>query len=107
EVGLDPGAAPRIGAGDGQRDSHRVTSLANAAGGAMLRGTPTGRRGGDRIASNLQTTVRDLQRRKARGRRGLAVLEGVRLVEEALAAGLEVKGGLGFSAPAAHARGPR
>jgi TrmH family RNA methyltransferase len=45
-----------------------------------------------RIASNLQTTVRDLQRRKARGRRGLAVLEGVRLVEEALAAGLEFKG---------------
>ncbi len=60
----------------------------------MLRGTPTGRRGGNRIASNLQTTVRDLQRRKARGRRGLAVLEGVRLVEEALAAGLEFKGAL-------------
>ncbi len=47
-----------------------------------------------RIASNLQTTVRDLQRRKARGRRGLAVVEGVRLVEEALAAGLEFKGAL-------------
>ncbi len=60
----------------------------------MLWGTPTGRRGGARIASNLQTTVRDLQRRKARGRRGLAVLEGVRLVEEALAAGLEFKGAL-------------
>jgi TrmH family RNA methyltransferase len=56
----------------------------------MLRGTA----GGARIASNLQTTVRDLQRRKARGRRGLAVLEGVRLVEEALAAGLEFKGAL-------------
>ncbi|MFN2570788.1 MAG: TrmH family RNA methyltransferase [Gemmatimonadales bacterium] len=49
---------------------------------------------GSRIASNLQSTVRDLQRRKARGRRGLAVLEGVRLVEEALAAGLEFKGAL-------------
>jgi len=60
----------------------------------MLRGTPTGHWGGSRIASNLQTTVRDLQRRKARGRRGLAVLEGVRLVEEALAAGLEFKGAL-------------
>jgi len=36
--------------------------------------------------------VRDLQRRKARGRRGLALLEGVRLVEEALAAGLEFRG---------------
>ncbi len=45
-----------------------------------------------RIRSNLQSTVRDLQRRKARGRRGLAVLEGVRLVEEALAAGLEFRG---------------
>ena len=48
----------------------------------------------DRIRSNLQSTVRDLQRRKARGRRGLAVIEGVRLVEEALAAGLEFKGAL-------------
>ena len=47
-----------------------------------------------RIRSNLQSTVRDLQRRKARGRRGLAVVEGVRLVEEALAAGLEFKGAL-------------
>src|SRR2546430_15934742 len=46
------------------------------------------------IASNLLSTVRDLQRRKARGRRGLAVVEGVRLVEEALAAGLEFKGAL-------------
>src|SRR5438045_9448051 len=46
------------------------------------------------IASNLQSTIRDLQRRKARGRRGLAVIEGVRLVEEALAAGLEFKGAL-------------
>src|SRR2546423_7860416 len=46
------------------------------------------------IASNLQSTVRDLQRRKARGRRGLAVLEGVRLVVEGLAAGLEFKGAL-------------
>src|SRR5437762_4688531 len=46
------------------------------------------------IASNLQSTVRDLQRRKARGRRGLAVVEGVRLVEEALSAGLEFKGAL-------------
>lgn len=46
------------------------------------------------ITSNLQSTVRDLQRRKARGRRGLAVLEGVRLVEEALAAGLTFKGAI-------------
>src|SRR3989442_14273135 len=45
-----------------------------------------------RIANNLQRAVRDLQRRKARGRRGLALLEGVRLVEEALAAGLTFRG---------------
>jgi TrmH family RNA methyltransferase len=36
----------------------------------------------------------DLQRRKARGRRGLALVEGVRLVEEALAAGLKLRGAL-------------
>ena len=46
------------------------------------------------IAGNLQSTVRDLQRRKARGRRGLALVEGVRLVEEALAAGLRFRGTL-------------
>jgi TrmH family RNA methyltransferase len=36
--------------------------------------------------------LRDLQRRKARGRRGLAPVEGIRLVEEALAAGLRFRG---------------
>src|SRR5213594_86155 len=46
------------------------------------------------IASNLQSTIRDLQRRKARGRRGLALIEGVRHVEEALAAGVAFKGAL-------------
>jgi len=46
------------------------------------------------IASNLQSTIRDLQRRKARGRSGLALIEGVRLVEEALAAGVAFKGAL-------------
>src|SRR5213596_619043 len=46
------------------------------------------------IASNLQSTIRDLQRRKARGRRGLALIEGVRLVEEALAAGVAFHGAL-------------
>jgi TrmH family RNA methyltransferase len=53
-----------------------------------------GARGGEPIASNLQSTVRDLQRRKARGRRRLALIEGVRLVEEALAAGLVFRGAL-------------
>src|SRR3989449_1712848 len=46
------------------------------------------------IASNLQSMIRDLQRRKARGRRGLALIEGVRLVEEALAAGVTFTGAL-------------
>src|SRR5438094_3412991 len=46
------------------------------------------------IASNLQSTIRDLQRRQARGRRGLALIEGVRLVEEALAAGVPFRGAL-------------
>ena len=38
--------------------------------------------------------MRDLQRRKARGRRGLALVEGVRLVEEAVAAGLKFRGAI-------------
>jgi TrmH family RNA methyltransferase len=41
---------------------------------------------------SLQTTIRDLRRRKARERRGLALAEGIRLVEEALAAGVPVRG---------------
>ncbi|MGH7539331.1 MAG: TrmH family RNA methyltransferase [Gemmatimonadales bacterium] len=45
-----------------------------------------------RIATNLTSTIRDLKRRKARGRRGLALVEGVRLVEEALAAGVRISG---------------
>jgi TrmH family RNA methyltransferase len=44
------------------------------------------------IATNLTSTIRDLKRRRARGRRGLALIEGVRLVEEALAAGIRVVG---------------
>ena len=66
--------------------------MAKATAGAILGAPWSGTR--TRIANNLQSTVRDLQRRKARGRRGLAVVEGVRLVEEALAAGLEFKGAL-------------
>lgn len=41
---------------------------------------------------NLISLVRDLQRRRARRRRGLAVAEGVRLVEEAMGAGLTLRG---------------
>src|SRR5256885_14791048 len=57
------------------------------------------------IASNLQSTIRDLQRRKARGRRGLALIEGVRLAEEALAAGLALRGALVAPGPARPTRG--
>jgi len=46
------------------------------------------------IPGNLQSAVRDLQRRKARGRRRLALIEGIRLVEEALGAGLPFRGAL-------------
>jgi TrmH family RNA methyltransferase len=48
--------------------------------------------GGAGIATNLTSTIRDLKRRKARGRRGLALVEGVRLVEEAMEAGLRITG---------------
>ena len=44
------------------------------------------------MTSNLVSLVRDLQRRKGRRRRGLAVAEGVRLVEEAIAAGVRLQG---------------
>lgn len=39
----------------------------------------------------LHTLIRDLHRRRGRERRGLALAEGVRLVEEALAARLEIR----------------
>jgi TrmH family RNA methyltransferase len=42
--------------------------------------------------SKLLTLVRDLSRRKAREKRGLVLAEGVRLVEEALAAGVTFTG---------------
>ena len=42
------------------------------------------------MAGNLHTLVRDLQRRKARERRGLVIAEGRRLVEDALEAGAKV-----------------
>ncbi|HXF96760.1 MAG TPA: RNA methyltransferase [Gemmatimonadales bacterium] len=51
------------------------------------------------------STLRDLQRRKARGRRGLAPVEGIRLVEEALAAGLTVRGAVVSPALERTARG--
>jgi TrmH family RNA methyltransferase len=42
----------------------------------------------------LQTVIRDLHRRKARERRGLALAEGVRLVEELLAAEISCTGAI-------------
>jgi TrmH family RNA methyltransferase len=45
-----------------------------------------------RTGAALLTTIRDLARRRGRERRGLALAEGVRLVEEALAAGVPVRG---------------
>ena len=44
------------------------------------------------MSGSLLTTIRDLARRRGRERRGLALAEGVRLVEEALAAGMPVRG---------------
>jgi RNA methyltransferase, TrmH family len=44
------------------------------------------------MSSSLQTLIRDLHRRRGRERRGLALAEGVRLVEEAIAAGVTLQG---------------
>jgi TrmH family RNA methyltransferase len=44
------------------------------------------------MARNLHSLIRDLQRRKARERRGMVVVEGRRLVEDALEAGAAVVG---------------
>ncbi len=91
QVGLDPGPAPRVGPGDRKGDSH--------GGGAAARRLAARARPAkflhlveDRIATNLTSTIRDLKRRKARGRRGLALVEGVRLVEEAVSAGVQITG---------------
>jgi TrmH family RNA methyltransferase len=44
------------------------------------------------MSSSLQTLIRDLHRRRGRERRGLALAEGVRLVEEAVSAGVTFRG---------------
>ena len=41
---------------------------------------------------SLLSTIRDLKRRRGRERRGLTLIEGVRLVEEAIAAGVRLRG---------------
>ncbi|MFI5234279.1 MAG: TrmH family RNA methyltransferase [Gemmatimonadales bacterium] len=55
--------------------------------------------------TSLATTIRDLHRRKARERRALALAEGVRLVEEALAAGVPIQGAVAGPALEATPRG--
>ncbi len=57
------------------------------------------------MSPNLVSLVRDLQRRKARRRRRLAVAEGVRLVEEALAAEVDFRGAIASHACLASPRG--
>ena len=57
------------------------------------------------MTTNLVSLVRDLQRRKGRRRRGLAVAEGVRLVEEAIAAGVRLHGVVAANDLDAGARG--
>ena len=59
------------------------------------------------MASNLAALVRNLQQRKGRKRRRLAVAEGVRLVEEALAAGVAFRGALHGASFGASGRGAR
>jgi RNA methyltransferase, TrmH family len=44
------------------------------------------------VGVSLISTIRDLHRRRARDRRALTLAEGVRLLEEALAAGIAVEG---------------
>lgn len=57
------------------------------------------------MAHALHTMIRDLHRRRGRERRGLALAEGVRLVEEALAARLVIRAALASPALEATPRG--
>ena len=95
EVRLDPGPAPRIRPRDRQGDPHGRPGVSGSDWRLEMRARCAklvGPLGGVRIATNLASMIRDLKRRKARGRRGLALLEGVRLVEEALGAGTRIVG---------------
>lgn len=44
------------------------------------------------MTSSLQTMIRDLHRRRGRERRGLALAEGIRLLEEVLETGITIRG---------------
>ena len=57
------------------------------------------------MTHSLHTLVRDLHRQRGRERRGLALAEGVRLVEEALAAGIAIRHVLASPALEATPRG--
>src|SRR5262245_23079751 len=57
------------------------------------------------VMQSLETLVRDLKRKRGRERRGLALAEGVRLVEEVLASGLQVRAALVSPALEATPRG--
>jgi TrmH family RNA methyltransferase len=57
------------------------------------------------MSSSLQTLIRDLHRRRGRERRGLALAEGVRLVEEALASGVPIRGAVASPALESTTRG--
>lgn len=70
EIGLNSRAASGIGARDGQRDLHAEST----------------------VPLSLISTIRDLHRRRGRERRELTLAEGVRLLEEALASGVTVRG---------------
>ena len=57
------------------------------------------------MSSSLQTLIRDLHRRRGRERRGLALAEGVRLVEEALRAAITIRGAVASPTLEATTRG--
>lgn len=57
------------------------------------------------MASTLVTTIRNLHQRKGRKRRGLTLAEGVRVVEEAVAARVRIEGVLVSHTMGASARG--
>src|SRR6185312_10801062 len=74
EVRLNAGAAAGVRPRDRERDPVHAVSHFTSEPMALL------------------STIRDLHRRKGRERRGLALAEGIRLVEEMLAAGAPCKG---------------
>jgi RNA methyltransferase, TrmH family len=57
------------------------------------------------MSSSLQSLIRDLHRRRGRERRGLALAEGVRLVEEALASSIAIRGAAASQALESTTRG--